>query len=127
MTETDDAVPKLIERYLDIVANDDYERFGELLTHDCTFTLMPIGRTWRGREDVMSAVMAAGSSRTHDCQSKVNITNWFTNNNIWSSNTSTPNSWAEFISGSTDIAGYFTFGRGVSIRCGNTSIPAAQP
>src|ERR1700738_3182720 len=80
MTETDDAVPKLIERYLDIVANDDYERFGELLTNDCTFTLMPIGRTWRGRADVMSAVMAAGSSRTHDSQSKVNITNWFTNN-----------------------------------------------
>jgi hypothetical protein len=41
---------------------------------------MPIGRTWRGREDVMSAVMAAGSSRTHDSQSKINITNWFTNN-----------------------------------------------
>ena len=80
MTETDDAVPKLIERYLGIVASDDYERFGELLANDCTFTLMPIGRTWRGREDVMSAVMAAGSSRTHDSQSKVNITNWFTNN-----------------------------------------------
>ncbi|MCW2649269.1 MAG: nuclear transport factor 2 family protein [Mycobacterium sp.] len=28
----------------------------------------------------MSAVMAAGSSRTHDSQSKINITNWFTNN-----------------------------------------------
>jgi ketosteroid isomerase-like protein len=28
----------------------------------------------------MSAVMAAGSRRTHDNQSKVKITNWFTNN-----------------------------------------------
>jgi hypothetical protein len=41
---------------------------------------MPIGHTWRGRDNVMSAVMAAGRSRTHDRQSKVNITNRFTNN-----------------------------------------------
>jgi ketosteroid isomerase-like protein len=75
-----DGTAALIERYLAIVENDGYERFGELLTDDCTFTLMPIGRTWSGREEVMSAVMAAGSSRTHDSQSKVNITNWFTNN-----------------------------------------------
>uniref|UniRef100_UPI003F9B8CF9 nuclear transport factor 2 family protein n=1 Tax=Mycobacterium sp. TaxID=1785 RepID=UPI003F9B8CF9 len=53
---------------------------GELLTDDCSFTLMPIGHTWRGRNNVMSAVMAAGSRRTHDSRSKVNITNWFTNN-----------------------------------------------
>jgi hypothetical protein len=81
VTETDGAVTNhLIERYLAIVANDDYERFGELLTDDCSFTLMPIGRTWRGRNNVMSAVMAAGSRRTHDSRLKVNITNWFTNN-----------------------------------------------
>lgn len=80
MTETDHAVTSLIERYLAIVADDDYERFGELLTEDCAFTLMPIGHTWTGRDNVMSAVMAAGSRRTHDSQSKVNITNWFTNN-----------------------------------------------
>jgi uncharacterized protein (TIGR02246 family) len=78
--ETDGAVTRLIERYLAIVADDDYERFGELLTDDCTFTLMPIGHAWRGRDNVMSAVMAAGSRRTHDSQSKVTITNWFTNN-----------------------------------------------
>lgn len=78
MTAADGA--NLIERYLAIVENDDYEQFGELLTDDCTFALMPIGRTWSGRDDVMSVVLAAGSSRTHDSQSKVNITNWFTNN-----------------------------------------------
>ena len=43
MPETDGAVTRLIERYLAIVTDDDYERFGELLTDDCTFTLMPIG------------------------------------------------------------------------------------
>ena len=80
MTETDSTVTNLIERYLATVADDDYERFGELLTDDCSFTLMPIGHTWTGRDNVMSAVMAAGSRRTHDSQSKVKITNWFTNN-----------------------------------------------
>ncbi|MGO8966948.1 MAG: hypothetical protein ACLQGN_25915 [Mycobacterium sp.] len=74
MTETDgDVTNHLIERYLAIVVNDDYERFGELLTDDCSFTLMPIGHTWRGRDNVMSAVMAAGSRRTHDNRSKVNM------------------------------------------------------
>jgi hypothetical protein len=86
MTRADGAAA-LIERYLAIVENDDYEGFGELLTDDCTFTLMPISRTWSGRDDVMSAVMAAGSSRTHDSRSKVNITNWLPTANILSSNT----------------------------------------
>ncbi|OBI14662.1 hypothetical protein A5712_03185 [Mycobacterium sp. E2327] len=80
MSETDGAVTDLIERYLAIVADDDYQRFGELLTDDCTFTLMPIGHTWAGRDNVMNAVLAAGSRRTHDSQSKVSVTNWFTNN-----------------------------------------------
>ncbi len=79
MTDTDDAVTNLIERYLAIVANDDYERFGELLTDDCSFTLMPIGHTWSGRKNVMNAVMTAGRSRTHDSRSRINVTNWFTN------------------------------------------------
>src|ERR1700745_1616782 len=80
MTETDGAVTNLIERYLTIVADDDYERFGELLTEDCSLTLMPIGHTWTGRDNVMSAVMAAGSRRPHGSQSKVKVTNWFANN-----------------------------------------------
>ena len=79
MTDTDGAVTNLIEQYLAIVADDDYERFGELLTDDCSFTLMPIGHTWRGRDNVMSAVMTAGRSRTHDSRSRVTVTNWFTN------------------------------------------------
>lgn len=80
MTETNGAVTNLIERYLAIVAEDDYERLGELLTEDCSFTLMPIGHTWTGRENVMRAVLAAGRRRRHDNRSKVDITNWFTNN-----------------------------------------------
>jgi ketosteroid isomerase-like protein len=80
MSVADGATTDLVQRYLAIVENDDYERFGELLTDDCTFTIMPTARTWRGRDDVMSMVMAAGSSRSHDSRSKVHITNWFTNN-----------------------------------------------
>jgi len=78
VTDTDGAATNLIERYLAIVADDDYERFGELLTDDCSFTLMPIGHTWSGRDNVMNAVMAAGRSRTHDRRCGVNVTNWFT-------------------------------------------------
>ncbi len=80
MTDTDGTVTNLIEQYLTIVADDDYQRFGELLTDDCSFTLMPIGHTWTGRENVMSAVMAAGSRRRHDSQSNLKVTNWFSNN-----------------------------------------------
>ena len=79
MSDTDGAVTNLIERYLDIVASDDYEGFDELLTDDCAFTLMPIGHTWSGRDNVISAVTAAGRSRTHDSRSRVNVTNWFAN------------------------------------------------
>ncbi len=41
---------KLINKYLSIVKSDDYQDSGSLLTDDCTFSLMPIGHTFRGRE-----------------------------------------------------------------------------
>ena len=69
---------KLIHAYLEIVATDDYEDFGTLLTDDCTFSLMPIGYTFKGRQDIMAFVETAGDRRTHDEQSKVVIRNWFT-------------------------------------------------
>ncbi len=69
---------KLIQTYLEIVATDNYEHFGTLLTEDCTFSLMPIGHTFKGREEIMAFVGTAGGSRTHDEQSKVVIKNWFT-------------------------------------------------
>src|ERR1700741_2861206 len=117
MTETDGAVANLIERYLTIVADDDYERFGELLTDDCSFTLMPIGHTWSGRGNVMRAVVAAGRSRTHDSRSKVTSPTGSQTMSISSSNTNTLRSSAAFASRSTDTAGYFTSGMGALIRC----------
>ena len=127
MTEIDGAVANLIERYLATVANDDYERFGELLTDDCSFTLMPIAHTWRGRDNVMSAVMAAGRSRTHDSRSKVNITNWFTNDEYLVVEYDMLRSSAAFASRSMDTAGYSTSTTGGLIRCASTSIPATRP
>jgi ketosteroid isomerase-like protein len=69
---------ELIDKYLDIIKTDDYAHFGDLITDDCTFSLMPIGHTWKGRDDVMGFVMAAGSARKHDEQSHVRVTNQFT-------------------------------------------------
>lgn len=68
----------LIQAYLDIVASDDYKHFGALLTNDCTFSLMPIGYTFRGLREVMAFVETAGNRRRHNNQSKVVITNQFT-------------------------------------------------
>jgi ketosteroid isomerase-like protein len=68
----------LIQRYLHIVQTDDYAGFGELLTDDCTLTLMPSGRTFIGRDQVMGFTELAGNSRTHDQRASVTIKNWFT-------------------------------------------------
>ena len=68
----------LIQAYLQIVATDDYQDFGSLLTDDCTFSLMPIGHTFRVRQEVMAFAETAGNRRRHDDQSKVVISQWFT-------------------------------------------------
>src|SRR4051794_24259738 len=68
----------LIAEYFDIVKTDNYQRFGDIITDDCVFSLMPIGHTFKGRRDVMGFVLAAGGARRHDNKSHVEITNWFT-------------------------------------------------
>ena len=68
----------LINEYFEIVKTDAYDRFGDIITDDCIFALMPTGHTFRGREDVMGFVMASGGARKHDNRSQVEITNWFT-------------------------------------------------
>ncbi len=71
-------IENLIQRYLKIVATDDYADFGSLLTDDCTFSLMPIGHTVTGRQEIMAFVEMAGGSRNHDERSQVVVNNWFT-------------------------------------------------
>jgi hypothetical protein len=68
----------LIDAYFDIVATDAYERFSEIITDDCTFSLMPIGHTFKGKKDVMHFVMTSGGARKHDRKSTIAISNWFT-------------------------------------------------
>ncbi len=69
---------QLIQTYLEIVATDNYEGFTSLLTDDCIFSLMPIGYTVRGRQEIANFVEMAGNSRRHDAQAQVRISNWFT-------------------------------------------------
>lgn len=68
---------RLIEAYFRMVRTDAYEAFAELITPDCAFSLMPIGRTFRGADEVMAFVLATGGSRRHDDASRVEVTNWF--------------------------------------------------
>jgi hypothetical protein len=68
----------LIDAYFRIVATDTYEQFAEIITPECTFSLMPTGRTFRGRESVMRLVTTSGSARSHHAQSTISIGNWFT-------------------------------------------------
>jgi len=67
----------LIGAYFDVVATDEYERFADPITDECTFSLMPIGHTFRGKKNVMDFVTTAGSNRKHDNKSTITITNWF--------------------------------------------------
>jgi ketosteroid isomerase-like protein len=66
---------ELVNKYLQMVAADDYEHFDEVITDDCVFDLKFIGHAFRGRNDVMDFVRTAGGSRTHDNQSTITFTN----------------------------------------------------
>jgi ketosteroid isomerase-like protein len=69
---------RLINEYFELVLTDDYTRFGDMITDECTFAFMPIGHTFKGRRDVMRFILATGSTRKHDDKSRIRITNWFT-------------------------------------------------
>ena len=76
-----EASEKLIQAYLEIVSTDNYADFGTLLTDDCTFSLMPGGCTFNGRQEIMAFVNTAGDRRNHDERAKVAIRSWFTDGN----------------------------------------------
>jgi len=68
---------ELVNRYLQMVADDDYEHFDEIITDDCVFDVKFIGHAFRGRNDVMRFVRTAGGSRRHDNRSTITFTNLF--------------------------------------------------
>ena len=68
----------LIQEYLRIAAvTDDMDRFGQLLTEDCVWVMMPTGYAFRGFEQVSTLAKTAGGTRTHDAAHRVTILNWF--------------------------------------------------
>lgn len=69
---------QLIQAYFRMVDEDDYAGVGSILTDDATWTIVPIGHTWRGRRAIESMSVAAGRKRRHDERSHVEIKNWFT-------------------------------------------------
>ena len=70
---------KLIKEYLDIAVNasEDLDRFSELLSEDCVWYITPPGITFSGKEQVKSFSKMAMGSRSHNQNSKVEIRNWF--------------------------------------------------
>ncbi len=72
---------RLIKEYLDIAVNasEDFDRFSALLTDDCVWYITPPGATFTGKDQVRSFSNMAMGSRTHNAEYKVEIRNWFAN------------------------------------------------
>jgi len=70
---------KLIKEYLDIAVNasEDIDRFSRLLCDDCTWYITPPGLSFHGKEEVRSFSKVAMRSRSHNEDTKVEIRNWF--------------------------------------------------
>lgn len=75
-----EANSRLINEYLDVAVNDseNTDRFMELLSDDCVWSLMPPGISISGAENLRKFVHFAMGSRKHNAKSRVEIRNWFT-------------------------------------------------
>ncbi len=69
----------LIKEYLDIAVNapEDLARFSKLLSDDCVWVIMPPGIAFNGIAQVRAFTRVAMGSRAHDAEYKVEIQNWF--------------------------------------------------
>ena len=70
----------LIQEYLDLAVNapEDFGRFQDLLTEDCTWYITPPGIAFVGKGKVKKFGAMAMGARTHNEKLKVEIRNWFT-------------------------------------------------
>jgi ketosteroid isomerase-like protein len=70
---------KLIKEYLDIAvkASEDIDRFSELLSADCVWYITPPGATFSDKKQVKSFSGMAMGSRSHNTDAKIEIRNWF--------------------------------------------------
>lgn len=72
---------KLIQGYLNIAVNasEDLDRTMELLSDDCTWYITPPGMTFAGKVQLRSFTKMAMGLRTHNADSKIEVRNWFAN------------------------------------------------
>ena len=69
----------LIHEYLDLAVNapEDLERFSGLLSDDCVWYIAPPGIAFQGKQQVRAFAGMAMGSRRHNAESRVEIRNWF--------------------------------------------------
>lgn len=82
---TSESNQRLIKEYLDIAVHspDDPDRARRLFTSDCTWLLMPPGYTFRGLDELSSFMTLAMRRRGHDDARKIEIRNWFANDEFF--------------------------------------------
>lgn len=77
MAVNDGEYTELVQSYLRMVADQDFQKLGDLLTDDCGFTLVPSRYTWRGPEEIVRVLMASASSGSSGSGQKVRTYNSF--------------------------------------------------
>lgn len=76
------ATQSLIREQLDLMFNDseNLERTMKLIGDDCVWVMEPGGSEYRGYDEVKAFVETAMSGRTHDAGHKLELLNWFADN-----------------------------------------------
>lgn len=71
----------LVAEMLDLIVNDseNLERTMDLLTEDAVWVLEPGGAEYHGAREIRTFVRIAMAGRTHDLSNRIEITNWFAN------------------------------------------------
>jgi SnoaL-like domain len=75
----DMASDALVAELLDLMVNDseNLERTMDLLTDDAVWVLEPGGIEYHGAREIRTFVRIAMAGRTHDQSNRIEITNWF--------------------------------------------------
>jgi len=69
----------LVAEMLDLIVNDseNLDRTMDLLTDDAVWVLEPGGAEYHGAREIRTFVRIAMAGRTHDQRNRIEITNWF--------------------------------------------------
>src|SRR5580658_7407908 len=76
------ATQSLIREQLGLMFNDseNLERTMKLISDDCIWVMEPGGSEYHGYDEIRTFVETAMSGRTHDAGHKLEILNWFADN-----------------------------------------------